>query len=298
MKVAKGLALFLFFSFLFGSCFNPPEFPNVPQIGLVGLEYWKKPKPNLPNRDSLVVQINFHDGDGDLGLPTNDVTFQLKPYNAANYFQTNSAGELVPVDTDFKAVPFYNKLSKKYDVSSVEEFIVTSPSDELVLYRTKLDNPLYSNLPDLGCTDYISRKQFIIKATDSTILSPYTKIDTTITLDDGISYIVATDTVYFTRNPDQYNIDINYFVQSGNTFELFDLWQRSCGTSNGRFPVLTEKDGNPIEGTLTYGIVNNLGFERIFPGVIKIQVMIRDRALNKSNVVESEAITLKGIKKS
>jgi len=297
MKVAKGLAFFLFFAILLGSCFNPPEFSVEPKIGLVDIVYFKKPKIS---RDSLMIQIKFNDGDGDLGLDPESDEHQEAPYNAANYFQSNSAGELVPTTASILHVPYYNKDNgNRLEDRALELLNVPSANDELATYHLKRANSMYSNLPEIdpNCSrNYEPRKQFAIRYANRRALSPFAKIDTVIRI-DTVKYIVATDTIYFTLNPNHYNYDLSFLIQSGNQYVEYDLWALKCTTANGRFPVLSEKTNTAIEGTLTYGVTNSRGFSAIFhDNLMKIRVTIRDRQLHNSNTIESDPFTLSSIK--
>jgi hypothetical protein len=70
-----------------------------------------------------------------------------------------------------------------------------------------------------------------------------------------------------------------------------------CGPSfDGRFPRLSDKDG-PLEGTLRYSMKSE-GIAFILSSrSFKLRVTIKDRALNTSNIVETDFVTLEGIKK-
>jgi hypothetical protein len=50
---------------LLASCFNEPEFSNIPRIKFEGLYFGKSNIEDNP--DSLVLTLSFEDGDGDLG---------------------------------------------------------------------------------------------------------------------------------------------------------------------------------------------------------------------------------------
>lgn len=52
------------------TCFDPPEFPVVPEIQFKDVYFGDNPVPNLP--DSIVISVSFTDGDGDLGLSSSD----------------------------------------------------------------------------------------------------------------------------------------------------------------------------------------------------------------------------------
>ena len=64
MKFLRALALFLFTSLVLASCFDDPDFGVVPQITGIDIQV----KPATETQDSLIVRINFQDGDGNLGF--------------------------------------------------------------------------------------------------------------------------------------------------------------------------------------------------------------------------------------
>src|SRR5687768_907966 len=97
MKVVKALAIFSFFSILLGSCFNPPEFPDEPEISYEDIVFRDVADNRQP--DSLILYITFKDGNGDLGLDPEAPEHLTAPYNNSDYFQTNSEGALLPVTT-------------------------------------------------------------------------------------------------------------------------------------------------------------------------------------------------------
>lgn len=65
------------------ACFNPPEYPVVPQIEFSSLKF--KDVPNPADADSLILTLKFKDGDGDLGLMDSDTT--ILKYANKYYFR-------------------------------------------------------------------------------------------------------------------------------------------------------------------------------------------------------------------
>lgn len=111
------------------------------------------------------------------------------------------------------------------------------------------------------------------------------------------------DTLYTTPNPYYYNIYLQFLVKRDEGFVPFD-WTTAppgggCGIApNGRFPILYDPDlpDKPISGTLTYKFTNNGLLPYFRNETLKLRVYIIDRALHKSNVVESPVFTLEEIK--
>lgn len=109
------------------------------------------------------------------------------------------------------------------------------------------------------------------------------------------------DTFYVQLNPFFNNIEVDYFVKRDGQYQQFD-WRNApatgCGESfDGRFqPLFGEVgEGRPLSGSITYRM-ESFGFVPLFRNdTLKLQVRIRDRALNTSNVIETPEFTLSGI---
>lgn len=83
-------------------------------------------------------------------------------------------------------------------------------------------------------------------------------------------------------NPNAYNIFPTLMRKVGDKYEI-----ELPGAYNGVFPRLKEGETKgPIEGSLTYKITS-FNFFNQDSSIVKIRVQIQDRALNKSNVVET-----------
>jgi hypothetical protein len=117
------------------------------------------------------------------------------------------------------------------------------------------------------------------------------------------------DTFYFQLNPNHYNIfvDFFYFDNSIQDYKEFN-WQTElhypgCGqTYDGRFPILSKDLGQatPLDGSIRYAM-QSTGFLVLFSTkTLKLKVTIQDRALHKSNTIETippftlQQITKKG----
>jgi len=142
-------------------------------------------------------------------------------------------------------------------------------------YETKRTDPDYDTLPDF--------------------VKPYNCINWEVYKENNI----VKDTLYFELNPDYNNITVEFLVKNPDgTFTEFD-WKEAfnypnCGISfDGRFPILyKEKPGAPLEGTIRYGM-GSIGFKILFSTkTLKLRVQIKDRALNKSNFIETPEFTL------
>lgn len=155
------------------------------------------------------------------------------------------------------------------------KFYFRKSDGNLVTYTDKRTDPNFSSLPEF--------------------VKPFNCINWEVRNDDNVI-----DTLYFEFNPDYYNITVDFLVKNPSTgsFEEFD-WTKEfnyplCGgTFDGRFPILfTDKPGSPLEGNLKYSM-GSLGFKALFSiKTLKLRIQIKDRALNKSNIIETPEFTL------
>lgn len=155
------------------------------------------------------------------------------------------------------------------------KFYYVFPDGKYFTYATKRTVPGYDTLPDF--------------------VKPYNCINWEVFRENNI----VKDTLYFQLNPDYNNIIVEFLVKnSDGTFTEFE-WREAynypnCGgTFDGRFPILfKEKPGAPLEGTIRYGM-GSLGFKAFFSiKTLKLRIQIKDRALNKSNIIETPEFTL------
>src|SRR5690349_6214269 len=86
MKGIQGLVLICFLAISISSCFDPPEFKNTPEITYDKIQF--KEVEGAGTNDSLILYINFKDGDGDLGIDPDDEVYAEAPYNSSYYFLT------------------------------------------------------------------------------------------------------------------------------------------------------------------------------------------------------------------
>ncbi len=234
MHLIRGFGLFAIILIGVTACFNPPEFPIEPQIEFESIRYKEYGTGFDSNADSLILNLTFKDGDGDLGL---DASEDAPPYNNKYYF--------------------------------------VFPDGKFITYKTKRTVAGYDTLP--------------------AFVKPYSCINWEIFRENS----VVKDTLYFQLNPDYYNITIDFLIKNGDgTFSEFDLTKEFdypfCGgTFDGRFPILfKDKPGAPLEGTIRYGM-GSTGFKAFFSiKTLKLRIQIKDRALHKSNIIETPEFTL------
>jgi len=114
------------------------------------------------------------------------------------------------------------------------------------------------------------------------------------------------DTFYYERNPNFYNIFVDFLVKNNDgTWTEFDWTEEfaypQCGiTFDGRFPILSKDLGHAaaLDGKIRYAM-GSVGFTILFSiKTLKLRINIQDRTLHGSNVIETPEFTLQQIKKS
>lgn len=289
MKKIRSLAIFFLLSTLFGSCFDPPEYPNTPKISFEKIEFYKGEA-----MDSLLLYIRFQDGDGDLGFDGSNTAHFSYPYNSVIFFQQDN-GNLKPVYTEVVT----STQGIQYEILQV------SGSNDLVFPRTR-KKPEYSHLPAFDqCVNYmyLRDRNLLVWAKDTVVLDKYTRFTDTLYAADNTPLYQIQDTLYIHHNPNHYNIEIDFLIQDllnpnadPQGFVEFDWRRETCSTFDGRFPLLQSNNG-PLEGTLSYSMRSS-GLHFLFSlRKMKLRVQVKDRALHLSNVIETPEFTLDGIRK-
>lgn len=248
---------------LVGSCFEPPEFSIIPSISVLSVRGKEVPGPST--KDSLIVTIQFKDGDGDIGVDADENT---PPYHERWFFlktpiQTCDPGVKAPC--------------------SIISFVDTSANKlkNYVSYKSKRTSADYDTLPEF--------------------ISPYNcfRYYTLLGLKNG--NLVTKDTLYSVLNPRYNNFFMELLVKDGSTFKKFefDTPYPNCELYgfDGRLPILA-KDGNvslqlPLEGTITYKVASPSFYSTLRNKTLKLRIRIMDRAGHSSNTNESIEFTLK-----
>lgn len=202
----------------FISCTPPPELPVIPSIVFKNVKYVE-----TEGADSLIVTIEFKDGDGDLGLTSDDI---LAPYQ-----------------------PYFDSLDDNQDT---------------IKFGSR------PGLPEYNPIDYVIRRDA-----------------------EG----TPIDTLLVRINDNHYNYFVHFYQKKNGRYTEFNWRDKPYyQTFDGRFPLLnTSGKSKPLEGELRYSMVSS-GWIYIFRDSMRLVVQIQDRALHKSNIVESPAFTLEGIK--
>lgn len=292
MKLIKGLALLSFLVVIFVSCFDPPQFGEVPEIEFEKIQFIDSPTPS--KFDSLILYIRFKDGDGDLGF--NESTLDISdPYQNAFFYQENN-GKIESLVTNSGFVG-----NNEYDLLEIPD----PKKGKLVFFRTRKKSK-YNFLPaTYHCSDYeylggpvdkiipSDGRRLLIKKADRIALDSLVKLVDSIPRVNPQYYQIR-DTLYYTPNQDHYNIEVDFLVKDPTApggFREFDWRKEFCTTFDGRFPVFSDKSTS-IQGTLRYSMTS-LGFTSLFSiKTLKLRVSIKDRARHKSNVIETPEFTL------
>lgn len=250
--------------FLFQGCFDPPEFPLEPKISYKSIEYSSQEGP-----DSLILTFNFEDGDGDIGL-SSDETFP--PYHNRNFIiDSSNPPRFVTFDGTDYTLPF----------RSVNLFDTT---------RTFFSDQ--DNRPDYNCLNY--------EYFDSLALS-YIYLDPTTANRDSIIFL--SDTLYVVANEFNKNIYVDMYRKSLGEYTNINLEfsrnQQCPETFNARFPIFDNRNiGRALSGSITYAMISS-GFETVFRNdSIMIEFYIYDRDLNRSNIARTPDFILSDITKN
>ncbi|HYC86551.1 MAG TPA: hypothetical protein VEB86_15065 [Chryseosolibacter sp.] len=292
MKLVKGIAILACFSVLFGSCFDPPEFPTVPEIVFQDITFCDV----ADGPDTLSVYIKFKDGDGDLGVDPQHPKYSSPPYHFADFYQ-NLAGNFS------KVTVLSGQITSGNNSTLVDVLDLADPTaGDLIFPRTR-KNPAYtSQLPPYTC-EFYDYRDFVIHNTDTAALDKFSVYKDTLG-DKNDPYYVITDTLYHTSNPNHYNIEVDWFILVDpnssvheTRYREYDWKKERCTTYDGRFPILSETNNTALDGTLRYSMESR-GFQILFGGkTMKLRVQIKDRLLNKSNIIDTGDFTLESIRK-
>lgn len=274
-----------------------PNYPIEPSIRFSKISFIET--PFVADLDTLKLTISYRDGDSDLGFRSSlDTNEDLEyPYHPYYCFLEDGTG-----DTTQVPVGIINHGSGAYITIRPQLPI----SGKLVTDKTRLKTN-YEFLPefDLNKCNFYRSERIIIS--EDYIDDSYNTIET---FEDefGNKYHIVDEALLYAENENHNNILVEYYVKEGENFVEFDWLEAFCIDYNGRFPFLEKQRGTieagpftikaktPWEGEITYAMVST-GFLPIFSTKeMKLRITIKDRALHTSNVLETPAFTLDGIK--
>lgn len=239
------------------SCFDPPQFSDTPSITIDDVRV--KEVPGAATPDSLIITINFQDGDGNIGLEgsENEPPFNERWFFLINPTATCEDGVLAPC-------------TKKsfIDESNLDNYVSYS------LRRTSVDyDTLPQFIPPYDCSRYFVLKNANNVALDTLYnqLNPrYNNIFVDVLVKNGATF--------------------EKFDFLGQGYPRCDIYGL-----NGRLPILAKgqdlSQELPLEGTITYKITS-ASFSPLIGKTLKLQIWIMDRDGNTSNVDVSNEFTL------
>jgi hypothetical protein len=223
-------------------------------------------------------------------MESGNIQFLNYPYNEIFLFQENKGA----IDT--------LRTEEAIATSGTFVTVITIPDPakgKLIFPRTRKKSG-YQNLPGYNCVNYrFFYSRLLVKASDAAVLDQQVRILDTLT-EAATKYYEIRDTLLFSANPNYYNLEVDFLVSNGQSFEKFDWAKEFCDLGyNGRMPLCNGNCG-PFKGRLfslkhgdiTYNMVS-VGFKRLFGNKkMKLRFQIKDRALHKSNTVETPEFTL------
>ncbi|BDD08861.1 hypothetical protein FUAX_12930 [Fulvitalea axinellae] len=110
-------------------------------------------------------------------------------------------------------------------------------------------------------------------------------------------FLVDGDTILHHINPHGNNFHLEIYTKENNEFKLFDFVSQGKRPIAGRFPILFQKIGEPLEGDIVYTEESSSIGALFKTKILKFKIYIYDRSLNKSNVLETSEFQLSDITK-
>lgn len=283
MRVIKGLFLFCFLGMAISACFDEPEYSVIPEISFKKVEF----REGTGAVDTLMLYLNFKDGDGDLGIRPDELG---EPFNSAFYFLADGNGDTTQIGTD----EVFDETGKQYTVLNS-----IGMTGKLVTNETRND-PDYAYLPIYVTNDCLNYSDVELLVPADAVDNSYNIIDTLYASNPNGPpfryYLVAETPLLYKSNPHHINIEVKFWVREGNTFVEFDWLKEYCWKFDARFPYLGGQ-GRALEGTMRYDMLNSAFLSTFSIKTLKLSVTIKDRALHKSNEVYTYTFKLDEIRR-
>lgn len=295
MKILKGVIIFGFLNALLG-CFDPPQYSVEPEINYVKIEFAEV--GSFSDADSLILTIDFKDGDGDLGLSPSQID---TPFHTTNFFvgeNQQKTAVSAGLYSDFSGLQYVSSGATPKSPT----FVIDSapPSGSFISLTDQLEYSLPPYTAPYTCTAYYqayTNDTIFVRTPDRHAIKSENLVDTLVNNQGQIVLYAALGTWYIESNPNHYNITVKFLVkQSDNSFTEFDFREEYCSTYDGRFPVLADSK-RALEGSLRY-VMEGTGFLSTFSvNTLKLSIQIQDRAFHPSNVIETPEFTLNDIRR-
>jgi hypothetical protein len=261
MRLIRSLVGMVVLAVAFNACFKAPEFPVIPEITFNDIVF--KDVPGSASADTLILTINFKDGDGDLGLGDAETDY---------------------ISDGGQAYPVMDKLYFKLDGTPVYFPAGSTVANDgsLMSYKTKRtkNDTLPAFITPYNCANWeVLTDGTTGKATDTL----YFQLNPN-------HYNIFVD--FYIKQQD------NSFALFDWKKEFI---YPNCQVNGfyGRFPILSKdlSQNTAQEGTIRYSM-KSVGFLIFFSiKVLKLKISIQDRKLQRSNIIESPEFTLQSIRK-
>jgi hypothetical protein len=262
---------------IISSCFNPPEYPDIPEIVFKSVDYVKGSlaTDGSQNPDSIILKLTFKDGDGDIGIATDEL---YPPFNDRWFITKSKLAPDLSVPEQFGCAQYDNKCY----------YIDPRPAEfaKYVDYKDRRATPAYDTLVPYVKPYDCYNWEVVYQDDDNDPQTP----------------AVVLDTLFFVLNPHYNNLFVEFEMKTddlANPFETFDektYFTATCGVRvfYGRIPILSEDLGRstPLEGEIRYAIPS-LFYTTIFGAkTLRLKVYIEDRALHRSNTIYTREFNL------
>jgi hypothetical protein len=254
MKIIWKVGLSLIAAFMVSACFNPPEYPAIPEITFNKIKFIDSPDPvGTLVADTLALYVDFKDGDGDLGLDDNDLG--QGQFAERYYYKVNDPA-------------IY------YNPSGDPLKLINDPG--FIRYKTKRTVAKYDTLPafvkPFTCTNW----EVVYQTTNNVTKA----VDTLYFKLNPNHYNFFVD--FLIQQNDGSYVEYDFRKELCTTYDgRMPILSKDIGQQT------------PLEGTIRYAMVGT-GFKLVFGNrALKLRVQARDRAMNKSNELITPAFTLK-----
>lgn len=276
---------------LLAGCFRPPEYPNEPRVGFQRLQ--------LTDTASLVLTFDVRDGDGDIGLESEDV---VEPYHAYSLITTDPNAVRVIVDNGQTFISVDDEDIVKLGDDSEPPFY------QIPVERIPVFYPVFAGFGENGQRQYeafpflsffrvgsatvfseTDDRPALYDCAEYEIVSFFEPVIEEVSgVDEIVDVEEDVDTVYVSRNPNHFNIFIEFQIKQGDDYVIFNPDECDPGYTS-RFPVFKQSNiGRPLNGSISFAFFSVL-FQNpdspFFTETLRLKFYIYDRALNKSNEV-------------
>ncbi len=150
---------------LLASCFDPPVYSPTPTIEFESVAF--KDVADASEFDSLILTIQFKDGDGDMGLDENDPSDTLYPYQSRTFFDT-IPGSNIGYYYPYSDGPFITYKTKRTNINYDTLPAFVKPYNcvnwEILTIGTKIDTFYYQR----NINHYNIFVEFLVKNNDGT----------------------------------------------------------------------------------------------------------------------------------